>query len=56
MKSYYAVEVTQNSQPQISRYFETIKAARKWAKQCAQKPYFSQVRIMKDGAGGLEVR
>jgi hypothetical protein len=48
----YAVEITTQDGPVISRFFSTIKAARKWAKWCAIK---WPTRIMKGGAGGEQV-
>lgn len=35
-----------------SRIFQTIKAARKWAKWLASFDYASRVEIFKGGAGG----
>ena len=49
----YAVEITTENGPVISRFFNTIRAARKWAQWCS-KTWPS--RIMKGGAGGEEVK
>lgn len=49
----YAVEITTTEGPVISRFFTTIKAARKWAKWTAKT---WPTRIMQGGAGGMEVR
>jgi hypothetical protein len=38
----------------VSRYFDTIKAARKWAKWLASQSFASAVRIMRGGPGGEE--
>lgn len=45
----YAVEITTAEGPVISRFFTSIKNARKWALWCAEK---WPTRIMKGGAGG----
>ncbi len=45
----YAVEITTETGPTISRYFQTIKAARAWAKWCAKR---FPTRIMRGGQGG----
>lgn len=34
--SFYCVEITTGSGPYVSRTFRTIRAARLWAKRCAQ--------------------
>ncbi len=49
----YAVEITTTTGPVISRFFTTIRAARKWAKWCGQK---WPTRIMAGGAGGMPVQ
>jgi hypothetical protein len=41
---------------QISRIFQTIGAARRWAKWLSGFSWASNVRIMKGGAGGMEVK
>ena len=48
----YAVEITTTEGPVISRFFNTIDAARKWAKWCAKT---WPARIMKCGQGGEQV-
>ncbi len=53
MKQIYGVEITTETGVMFSRYFNTIRAARKWAKWCAQK---WPTRILAGGAGGMEVR
>jgi hypothetical protein len=49
----YAVEITTQDGPVISRFFTTIKAARRWAKWTSQT---WPTRIMQGGPGGMEVR
>ena len=53
----YAVEVTVSATGvrEISRFFNTIAAARKWAKWCRKQSFVSAARIMAGGAGGMEV-
>lgn len=51
--NFYAVEIITVDGPVISRYFQTIKAARKWAAWTATK---WQTRILKGGQGGEEVK
>jgi hypothetical protein len=48
----YAVELTTNEGPVISRFFSTIKAARKWAAWCSKT---WPTRILKGGQGGCQV-
>jgi hypothetical protein len=50
-RTLYHVEVTTENGPEISRFFETIKAARRWAKWCSKK---WPTRIML-GIGGMQV-
>lgn len=50
----YAVEIEIGGTREISRIFETIRAARKWAKWLATQD-FGGVRIMRGGPGGEEV-
>lgn len=54
VRSFYAVTIQTETGPVVSRYFDTIAAARKWAKWCGKK--FEGVRIMKGGEGGVEVQ
>jgi hypothetical protein len=50
----YTVTFQDQSQvEQISRFFETIKAARKWAKWLAGKPFVSLVSIYRGQAGEM---
>ena len=53
----YAVELTiaATGERQISRLFQTIAAARKWAKWLRTLHYVASARIMAGGAGGMEV-
>lgn len=52
--TFYAVLITtQESGEIVSRYFQTIKAARKWAAWTAEK---WPTRILKGGQGGEVVR
>ena len=55
MKNFYSVEFLspETNAIVVSRYFQTLKGARNWAKWCRKT--FSQVRIMKGGPGGMEV-
>jgi hypothetical protein len=46
----YAVEIITNEGPTISRFFSTIKAARKWAVWLISKNF--SARILKGGQGG----
>jgi hypothetical protein len=57
MQMTYAVEITiaETGERQISRYFQTIRAARNWVKWCKKAAYISAARIMAGGAGGMEV-
>lgn len=50
--NFYAVEIVTADGPVISRYFQTLKAARKWAAWTA-KTWPS--RILRGGQGGEEV-
>jgi hypothetical protein len=54
----YAVELTiaATGERQISRFFNTIKAARKWTKWLKLQHYVASARIMAGGAGGMEVQ
>lgn len=57
MKSIYAVtfyHVTQHKYV-ISRYFQTIRAARHWAKRLAHESYTQEVLIYRGGQGGERV-
>jgi hypothetical protein len=40
----------------VSRFFQTIRAARKWAKWLASQHYAANVRIMRGGSGGEPVQ
>ena len=55
MRNFYSVEFFSPTDCKVvtSRYFQTLRGARNWAKWCAKS--FSQVRIMKGGPGGMEV-
>jgi len=53
-KQFYAVEITTASGPEISRTFQTLRAARKWASWCCAK--WAPVRILRGGQGGDEVK
>ncbi len=39
----------------VSRFFDTLKAARKWAKWLSAQRHATNVRIMRGGAGGEQV-
>ncbi len=49
----YAVEISTHEGPYISRFFNTIRAARNWAKWCSKK---WPTRILRGGQGGDEVK
>jgi hypothetical protein len=51
--NFYAVEIATEQGPTISRIFQTIRAARRWARWCAQT---WPTRIMLGGQGGQEVK
>lgn len=53
MSYFYAVEIVTENGPVISRYFQTIRAARRWATWCSKT---WPTRIMKGGRGGVEVK
>lgn len=52
-QTLYAVEIATERGLVISRYFQTLRAARRWAKWTA-KTWPS--RILRGGAGGEEVK
>ena len=58
MTTIYAVTAvyTATNQEEVSRFFDTLRAARKWAKWLASQNFARQVRIMAGGAGGMEVK
>jgi hypothetical protein len=57
MTTIYAVTaIYADGQEQVSRFFDTLRAARKWAKWLASQDFARQVRIMAGGAGGMEVK
>jgi hypothetical protein len=43
-------------QATLSRVFDTLRAARKWAKWLAGQRFATNVRIMRGGLGGEEVK
>jgi hypothetical protein len=43
-----------DGQETVSRYFDSIKAARKWAKWLSSQSFAAAVRIMRGGPGGEE--
>ena len=45
-----------NGQETVSRFFTTLRAARRWAKWLASNDFARRVRIMAGGAGGMEVK
>ena len=47
---------TADGQETVSRFFQTIRAARKWAKWLASQAWASNVRIMRGGPGGEPVQ
>lgn len=47
---------TADGQETVSRFFQTIRAARKWAKWLASQHYAANVRIMRCGSGGEPVQ
>lgn len=51
--NFYAVEIATEQGQVVSRIFDTLAAARKWAAWTSQK---FPTRIMKGGQGGMEVR
>jgi len=40
----------------VSRFFQTLRAARKWAKWLASQAWAANVRIMRCGPGGEPVQ
>lgn len=57
MSQILAVTFTaSNGQETVSRFFATLRAARKWAKWLGRKVWARNVRIMAGGAGGMEVK
>lgn len=56
MDSIYAVEfLNQQGEREISRYFETLRAARSWIKWLRAQRFVASARIMRGGPGGEEV-
>jgi hypothetical protein len=56
MSNFYAVTFQDHAGIEtVSRFFDTIKAARKWAKWLGQQRFANAVRIMQGGAGGMQV-
>jgi len=53
MFTIYAVEITTETGPVISRFFQCIRNARRYAKRCAAT---WPTRIMMGGQGGIEVK
>lgn len=51
--TFYAVEITTAAGPVISRYFNTVRAAKNWQRWCAKR---WPSRILLAGAGGAEIR
>jgi hypothetical protein len=49
---FYGVEINTEGRLVISRYFQTLRAARRYAKWC-QRTWAT--RILRGGAGGQEV-
>jgi hypothetical protein len=48
--------VNAEGQETLSRFFTTMRAARKWAKWLASQRFAQRVRIMAGGPGGMEVK
>jgi hypothetical protein len=51
-RTTFAVEITVSGRPEISRFFSTLAAARKWARFCSK---LHPTRILAGGPGGMEV-
>lgn len=51
MALYTVSFVSLDGQQVVSRFFSTIRAARKWAKMLASKPYASGVKIYRGQVG-----
>lgn len=45
-----------DGQETLSRFFQTIRAARKWAKWLSDQKFATNVRIMRGGPGGEPVQ
>jgi hypothetical protein len=57
MNTHYAVTaVYADGNEQVSRFFDTLRAARRWAKWLASQDFARKVRIMAGGPGGMEVK
>lgn len=58
MTNFYAVTLTTEAEPteQVSRFFQTLRAARRWQKWLREKSYVRSSRILRGGAGGEEVK
>ena len=52
-RTTFAVEITVSGRTEISRFFTTLTAARKWARFCSK---LGAARILAGGAGGMEVK
>jgi hypothetical protein len=55
-KNIYAVEVTVNGSSEISRFFTKIANARNWKKWLETEAWCNNVRILKGGQGGIEIK
>lgn len=55
-KNIYAVEIGTERGVEISRYFETIRAARNYVKYLKTLKYILSARILKGGQGGEETK
>lgn len=51
-RTTFAVEITISGRTEISRFFTTLAAARKWARFCSK---LGATRILAGGPGGVEV-
>ncbi len=45
-----------DGQETVSRFFQTLRAARKWAKWLSAQKFAANVRIMRGGPGGEPVQ
>ena len=50
--SFLSVSLLLSGTWTVSRYFNTVRAARRWARHCAAQSYVSEVAIHRGGPGG----
>jgi hypothetical protein len=53
--SFLSVSLLLSSGWQVSRYFQTLHAARRWARHLAAQSYCLEVAIHRGGPGGEQV-